>query len=332
LIIGTYYDGKSSKANKVEVRFGLTILKVVGLEESLEVPLESLRVSEALGKTARTIEFKDGARLDLPNVPELDRLTTKNPFYFAHFLERRWSYALMAVALVIGISWALIVFAIPLGARYVANITPVSLDEAIGEQGLALLDSNALSSTELDTEQQKILMQTFEAISQYAADDHQLRLLFRSGGTIGPNALALPSGIIIITDELVDLAENAGEIAGVLAHEVGHVVNNHSMRLLLQSSATAILVVTFTGDFTSLSGLAASIPTVLIQTSYSRNFEREADNYAYEYLNYSGIAASRFGDILKRLETTNTDGQTREILNYLSTHPTTAERSARMND
>lgn len=179
------------------------------------------------------------------------------------------------------------------GGQAPARIISVGFCKTGGTTGLTLASApQAEIASLLDT------------IARRTDDGHPFRLELRQGGGVGANALALPSGVIIVTDELVALARHDEELTAVLAHEVGHVTNRHSMRLLLQSSATALLIATLTGDITSLTALAASIPTVLVQTGYSRQFEREADDYAYDYLAAAGIPPRRFGDSLTRLEDT----------------------------
>ena len=327
VIRGTYFDGKTSGHETVEVHFGPETIRILGLEYTLEIPLASVDVSEALGDTHRSILLEDGARIDVPNSPELDRIGGGHRvFSIVDALERRWTYAALAVVLVIGACWAIVTISVPIAAKHVAAAIPVRLDESIGSNGLKLLDRLYFKPTGLAEQEQSAIRERFRPIVQYAQGEHRFRLEFRSGGLIGANAFALPSGIIVITDQLVELSANHEELAAVLAHEVGHVVNRHSLRRLLQSSATAVLVATFTGDMVSLSSLAAAIPTVLVQTSYSRDFEREADRYAYEYLEFANIRARRFTDILQRLEASH-GGGVEGPLGYLSTHPPSSERA-----
>ena len=329
MIAGTFFDGRTSGARRVEIRFGSSTMRVLGLDHEFELPLSSVSVSEALGNTDRSILLDDGARIDVPDCPELDRIGQRGrTFRLAHALERRWKYALSAAVLVIAATWAIVTIGLPVAAKYVSAAVPAELDEAIGNQGLALLDRALFEPTGLTPQMKNDIHELFRPIVEYAQDDHPFRLEFRSSESVGANAFALPSGIVIITDELVELVQHPDEIVGVLAHEVGHVVNRHSMRLLLQSSATAILIAAFTGDIASLGSLAAGIPTVVVQSGYSRDFEREADGYAYEYLEYANIPAARLGDILKRLED-SAGGSVEGALGYLSTHPPASERSAR---
>jgi predicted Zn-dependent protease len=77
------------------------------------------------------------------------------------------------------------------------------------------------------------------------------------------------------------------------------------------------------GDMSSASVLVASVPTVLVQAKHSRQFEAEADDYAYAWLDRAGIARRNFGAILERLEE-KYGGE--DVPSWLSSHPPTAQR------
>jgi hypothetical protein len=150
------------------------------------------------------------------------------------------------------------------------------------------------------------------------------RLEFRASPIIGPNAFALPSGIIVMTDELVQLAKNDPEVLAVLAHELGHVHHRHTMRRLLEGSATVLIIAGVTGDIASAASLAATAPTLLLQTRYSRNNEREADRYAIEMMKKAGLDPRYLGALLARLE--SEVGRRGALPSFLSSHPSTEER------
>ena len=67
--------------------------------------------------------------------------------------------------------------------------------------------------------------------------DHDIRIVFRKGGRLGPNAFALPGGTIIFTDEMIMLSEHDDELLAVLIHEIGHVVHRNGMRTIIQDSS-----------------------------------------------------------------------------------------------
>jgi predicted Zn-dependent protease len=109
-----------------------------------------------------------------------------------------------------------------------------------------------------------------------------------------------------------------------LAHEIGHLKYRHALRHILQDSATGLLIVFVTGDVSSILG---AIPTGLLLTKYSRDFEREADDFALQYLDRRGIDGKAFSDILLRMEKERPG--TSDIPSFLSTHPSTEERARR---
>ena len=107
------------------------------------------------------------------------------------------------------------------------------------------MDSVFFEPSQLHPARQAKLRSQFSSMQRELGDGPKLRLELRHGGSeIGPNAFALPAGIVVVTDELVLLAQHDEEIESVLAHEIGHVMHRHSLRMLLQGSASALLMFT----------------------------------------------------------------------------------------
>ena len=153
------------------------------------------------------------------------------------------------------------------------------------------------------------------------SDDYKFRLVSRRGGKIGANAFALPDGTVGLTDELVEKAQTLSEVELVFAHELGHVVNRHGLRHVLQSSTVAQLIMAITSDVSSAAALASALPTLLVGKHYSREFEKDADRVAYDYAISRGISPRHFINLLDRLSDTDSD------LGFLSTHPSVEDRS-----
>jgi Zn-dependent protease with chaperone function len=215
---------------------------------------------------------------------------------------------------------------IPKFAEQVAKRVPPAMAYDIGAGTLNTLDRIAFSPSLLLPEDQQRIRARFEAIA--AADaDLPLTLVFRHAG--GPNAFALPDGTVVMTDELVYLADNDEQILSVVAHEVGHLHHRHALRMALESSTMALLISAYVGDAAQMSGIFASLPAVYTQAHYSRSHETEADTFALDYLQGRGIALHHFADILSKLEQKNGGGEHHEALDYWSSHPPTKERIAR---
>jgi predicted Zn-dependent protease len=136
-----------------------------------------------------------------------------------------------------------------------------------------------------------------------------------------PNAFTAPGGQIVIFRGLLDEAENAEEVAGVLAHEIGHAVHRDPTRLTLRAAGSAGILSVVLGDVSggTLLGIAGEH---LMQASYTREAETAADAYALMLLNAAGIPAGPLADFFDRIAVL-TDG----MPEYLSSHPLSAGRA-----
>jgi len=134
--------------------------------------------------------------------------------------------------------------------------------------------------------------------------------------------------LLVVSAALGALA-NDEELAAVLAHEIGHWQLRHGLQGVLRSSAALLLVSTVSGDLSALTTFAGTIPFVLLQRGYSREFEEAADAYAVDLLRQADISVAHFATILKKLE--NARPGSGQDLTYLSTHPATHDRIKRVN-
>jgi predicted Zn-dependent protease len=140
------------------------------------------------------------------------------------------------------------------------------------------------------------------------------------------NAFALPAGRIVLLRGLVADAQSPDEVAGVLAHELTHVLKRHPMRALIANSGLALLF-----ELTIGNGTGASLGLVLTTLSYTRAMEAEADAGALDLLRRAGISSAGFASFFARLETREEkDGRALGIgfalPSYLRTHPATQQR------
>jgi Zn-dependent protease with chaperone function len=138
-----------------------------------------------------------------------------------------------------------------------------------------------------------------------------------------PNAVALPGGKIFVFRGLLSRAESPDELAGVIAHEIGHVVHRDGMRRLIESGGTSFFIGLLFGDVT---GSAAAIFAArqLLEAAYSRDAERSADAFAIATMQRLGRSPVPLGELLLRI----TGDERDRALSILASHPLTAERLA----
>ncbi len=135
------------------------------------------------------------------------------------------------------------------------------------------------------------------APQRYAGYAPALRLEFRRG--MGANAFALPGGTVVITDGLAETASRRGlgddALAGVLAHEIGHVVYRHTTRTVVEQGVLNIGLGLALGDVSSLLSTGGALVTGL---AYSRAHEREADCYALALMGRARLPTAPMADLL----------------------------------
>ena len=323
-----YFDGASARLHRVVLEAdadGVFRLHGEGVERGFLA--NEVRLEPRLGRTARVLRFADGAqlqfdaddaRLDAWFAPQ-DRVQA-----LVDRGERRWRFVIAAAA---GVAIAMVLMfthGIPALAGYAARHVPRAVESALARQVVVLLDRTHFDATKLPQARREELRGAFTALVRDLPRAAEFDLQFRAAPLLGPNALALPGGVVIVTDELVQLAQHDEEILAVLAHEAGHHEHRHALRATMQDSAVVLLIGFIAGDASSLGSLAVSVPAVLLSSGYSRGFEGEADAFAFELLARRGISPARFADIMQRLTDEAPDEP--DALGWISTHPASAAR------
>ncbi|MES2354375.1 MAG: M48 family metallopeptidase [Pseudomonadota bacterium] len=321
---GNYYDGQSAKRHRVELRVEEDIAYVTGESVDRSAPLGSLHVSEQLGAAPRLITFADGAFCEIQDHAALNALLAQTG-YREHMTARwqrdwRWIAASAIVCIVLGIGGYF--YGLPLFAKVVANTISDDMASRIGHEALDGLDGAYFKPTQLPEARRHELTEKFRRLTISNSKFLNVDLEFRASKVMGPNAFALPGNIIVVTDALVNIAKDDNEIMGVLAHEAGHLEKKHGLRLMVQASAVGVITTAYIGD---ISSILASVPAVLLQAKYSRNFESEADRYGAFLLRKNGISPHYLGDILERLGESRKQ-KSNAVFDYLASHPMTEER------
>jgi hypothetical protein len=330
---GSYYDGKSSDRVPVVATLAPGLLEIRGGGIDLSFPLGSVTVMEGVGGSRGILRLPGGGMCVFDDGAFLERVAGAQGGKAGPSLLRRWERSLACAAAALLIAAAVVAaavrYGVPVLAKRVAFLLPAGVEARLGEESLEVLDRFAFKPSGLPAGRRDGIREIFRDVGRETSIDGRSRIVFRKGGPLGANAVALPAGIVVVTDELVSLAANDGEIAAVLAHEAGHVRGRHGLRHLLQNSLTVLLVSAATGDIASISSLAAAAPTLLIDAKYSRDFEREADAAALRYLAARNIPPRAYADILRRLQAQldgKKGGEEPSFTNYLSSHPPTEER------
>jgi Zn-dependent protease with chaperone function len=139
-----------------------------------------------------------------------------------------------------------------------------------------------------------------------------------------PNAFAVPGGQIVLFSGLLAEATSPEMVAGVLAHELGHVVNRDPTRLMLRSAGSAGILGMLLGDFTG--GAAILVVTdQLVSAQYQQGAEANADAFAHRVLAEAGLPSAPLGDFFRLIK--KKYGDLDGLLSHLASHPELAGRA-----
>ena len=270
-----------------------------------------------------------------------------------HIPAGAWSgfptWALVAILVTAGVLVAGYLFGVPVAARAIAERLPPSIAERLSDEVMKSLDGSGMTKpSNVPQARQDAIGALFAGWRAPQGETVPYRIVYRDFAH-GANAFALPSGLIVVTDELVKLTDDDRLIAAVLAHELGHVKEKHGLRQAVQASIVSVVLAWWLGD---VSSLIATLPTLLLQAKYSRELEQSADDYAARMLRANGLAPGLLADMLEKLEASQrpADGEPdaqaeaagksgdervqrrrgKSPLDYLSSHPATRDRLARL--
>jgi Zn-dependent protease with chaperone function len=222
------------------------------------------------------------------------------------------------VVLIIALRLAL-VFATPV----VVNLIPMSLEREIGEIGYNRINSMHFEPSRIPLEKRLTIIEMYKQLHRNSQISSRPELFFHASDTIGANALAFPGGPIVVTDDLVNKLAKPELVAAVLAHELAHIEERHSMQqIVLVSGSLAIASVIFGAEEGISEDFLAAIVN-LYAFQHSQDFELASDAYAHDLLAKAGFSQSLMSEALATLLHEMSD---ESETSWFSTHPAKKER------
>jgi Zn-dependent protease with chaperone function len=361
MIDAIYYDEVSTRRHPVKfvIHKRVLMMRGDGLQKTARV--SRMEISERLEHAPRLLRFPEGGVIEVID-PALNRLLEKNRFFDPPVVrwQQNWLMSLLALIALVAMMISAYQWGLPRVVDTMARHVPTSLEHKIGDEELKIIDEHMMKPTRLGPQERARLESMFASLVQSYGEKTPYRLEFRSS-LVGPNAFALPNNVIIMTDELVQVARDDIAVMGVLAHELGHLKRRHSLRRMLQALGVGVMLNMWVGD---VSSALAAVPTFLLDQKYSRDFEREADRYAIAMMQANGLRLTPMAEFFEKMAALHEErpqsaaqsrqqrypheeegdeydtyeddmagsGQQRqdkeEPANYLSSHPSDAERIA----
>ena len=286
-IPGQYFEALSARSQRASLKTeegGLLTILVEGESVARKLKLESIQ-------DGRILFFECGRQFiaDRDLGPEILAHHTTKPGRFILWLEQ-FSFK-RAVVLSALLLFSIVLYRVLLigASAVIVDNFPHSWEKEIGENTYAALSETVFAETELSDSTRGRLADRARGLAARMNLQEPPDIFFHSTSLIGPNALAFPGGPVVITDDLVELLDEDGEILAVIAHEFAHIRERHSLKQIIEFiGVTAIVAVLFGAD-ESLIEEASALLIDVWSFRNSRDFEREADLIALEAIESEGI-------------------------------------------
>jgi Zn-dependent protease with chaperone function len=322
-----YFDGTSSRRHGVTLGFADRLEIVEGDQTLAAWPYDDIRRADAPQGTLR---------MSCQNAPELARLEIRDGDLAAELIARATRLdenvvGRRAVAAIVGWSLAaaisivlVVMFGVPLAADRLTPLVPQAFDRRLGDVAEGQIKVFFRAKACGNAAGQAAFTKLVKTLREAAGLDTSVEAAVLSSPIA--NAMALPGGKVYLFAGLLAKANNADEIAGVLAHELGHLKHRDGTRNLIHNGGTSFLIGLLFGDISG-SGALVFASRSLITASYSREAEQNADTMSIEVMHALGRSPKPMGELLFRVTGKEAD----KSLSILASHPLTEDRLARMN-
>ena len=301
-------------------------LILVSDDYQTECTLSDAVITTAIGNMPRNVTFPCGHVFVCNEPQKLNLWLAKHQkISLIAKLERSWGLIIIASIFTVIFGYGLIVYGVPAAAKTIAYALPSSIDATVGKHTFESLDDMGFTASALPEKRQQEVQQVFaNALDKLKQQDVLFPLppvlMFREY-EYGVNAFALTSGHVILTDDMVKLANN-DQLEAVLLHELGHIHHRHLLTQLVQSAMFSIGAAIMVGETSGISDTLVSVTVLGASLHYSRDHEREADEFAAKQLIHWHQSTESLIQLYELLKSE----QKIDVPDWASTHPELDER------
>lgn len=328
---GTHFDGTTTRKNPVMMKAegsNLIIEPVPGSGQTgrMEFRLEDLKIEPPLSTGFRIIRLPHPhGHIETPELAAVKAIEesagVNRAARLLHLFESNLRLTLLACLFTAALIAGLTYYGIPALADRAAREIPPQAAKFISDNAVKELDKSIFKPSKLAEDKKEHIREIYGEFAEKAGIAPS-ELLFREMAG-APNAFALPSSYIVVTDKMASFVESDDELMGVLAHETAHMAEKHALRQILRNTGVYLLISLATGEVASTLSAGAAIPALLVESGYSRKFEAEADALGASLMVRTGRTVESMIKFLERIEREYPQSASS---GPLSTHPSTKSR------
>ena len=331
IIAGRAFPPHRSLALEAELRLEADLVRLVAPDgtELSRCARAELRFEAPLGRAPRRARLPDGSLFETADHAAVRALDPAAAGEHLHRLEAFHPRLVGVVLAAVAAVWLIWRYGLDVLAAAAVAMTPPPVVGAIDAGFLHSLDLSIAEPSQLDPDRQAALREIMARLTARLdpgdGEGFDFRLEFRAMPGRDPNAFALPHGTIVITDAFAELFDDPDIQAGVIGHEIGHVVENHGLRQLYRSLGAAVLIALLAGDTGEIVQDVVLEGNLLVSLSFSRAHERAADDFGVALTRRAGFDPEGLVAFFDYVIAEYGDDSS-----WLSTHPSSAERIERI--
>jgi Zn-dependent protease with chaperone function len=322
-----FFDGVSSRRRRVMLTLGDSLEIAEDGEAPVRWAYADIRRADGPAGVLRLActSASPLARLEIRDAAVAADVTARCLHLDEHQATRRGTAKIVGWSVAAAVSIVCVVlFGVPLAADRLAPLMPKPVERRIGDAAEVQMKTIFGRSVCEDPAGKAAFTKLVNRLRDAAGLDDTM-----TAGVLPtsvPNAFALPGGKVFVLKGLLDKAENPDELAGILAHELGHLKHHDNMRGLIYNGGTSFLIGLLFGDVTGSSAVIFASRS-LVEASYSREAETGADTFAIEIMHKLGRSPKPAAELMFRI--TGKEGGS-GLTTILASHPLTEDRLARM--
>lgn len=318
-----FYDGLTARSHPATVEIDSDRVRILADERevvwklkelSVEVEADQARVSSKRDRDARLVlPIGDWAPLAGDRLGELVRKRRQKEWWLIGGLTAT------AVGVVLFVTMG-----VPALSGPVARATPVAMEERMGDNINSQM-SHLFKACD-NAGGQAALARLGDRIAAQADTPFDIRV--RAVDAPMVNAFAMPGGRIMVTGELIRMAETPDELSAVIAHEIAHVEQRHVMQAVWRNFGIGMLLDLVVGGGTGAGQQAVILAGQASELSYSRSAEAEADARGQVLLHADGLSSEGMAPFFERLAGKGAHEELEEAAEFMATHPDSRRRAA----
>ena len=323
-VSGKYFDGKSSQPQVVEVAFDEDYSELNFRNAYVNITWNLRKIVYENYGNLIEIRTQQGANeflvVDDKEFKKhlIDFLRKRNKLsVYQKLIHLNFGMHLAIAASILAIIALGYFFAVPFVAEKSVALIPETFDDKLGDTFIGKF----ITKNKQDTVKTLLLNE----FAQEMELDNNKPLHFTVVNSSTVNAFALPNGEIVVYTGILEKMDDYSELAGLIGHEVTHVNNRHSMKMLCKNLAGYLVISALFADVNGVIAIIAENAHNLNTLSYSRTFETEADEQAVYLMMKNNINPQGVLSLFKVLEEESKLADY-ELFEFAQTHPLASHR------